>query len=86
MKVKDLKEQLTSMPDNADVMMFVDKMLPVSVVQYGTIEDLKSTGKTLFGMEVVGGEKRPVIFLCDKEVCTSTPYDFENPLNSIDGV
>ena len=92
MKVKDLKEQLASMPDDADVMMYVNRMLPVSVVRAGTIEDLKPTGKKLFGVEVIGGEKRPIaIFFSEstgqeenynEEVCT-TPYDFENPLKYI---
>lgn len=63
MNVKDLRKQLASMPDDADVMMYINKMFPVSVVQAGTMENLEPTGKKLFGMEVVGGEKKPIAIL-----------------------
>lgn len=64
MIVKDLKELLSTMPEDADVMMYLDRMIPISTVQSGTVENLEPTGQTLFGIPVVGGDKKPVVFLC----------------------
>jgi hypothetical protein len=77
MKIKDLK----TMPDDADVMMYVNKMLPVSVVQFGTMETLEPTGKKLFGMPVVGGEKKPIVILASTET-DSTKNDAVNQILS----
>lgn len=63
MNVKDLRKQLASMPDDAEVMMYINKMFPVSVVQSGTVENLEPTGETLLGMPVVGGKKNPIMIL-----------------------
>jgi len=67
MQVKDLKEQLASMPDDVEVWMCVGKMLPVSVVQTGTVETLEPTGETMFGMPVVGGKKKPIVILIPQQ-------------------
>jgi hypothetical protein len=74
MKVKDLKEQLASIPDDVDVWVCVDKMFPVSVIQTGTVETLEPTGETMFGMPVVGGEKKPIVILIPK-----SPVDIVSP-------
>lgn len=79
MNVKDLKEQLASMPEDAEVMMYINKMFPVFVVQSGTVENLEPTGETMFGMEVVGGKKNPIVILAT----TVTDSTKSNAVNEI---
>lgn len=79
MNVKKLKMLLATMPDDADVMMYINKMFPVSVVQAGTIENLEPTGETMFGMEVVGGKKKPIVILAS----TVTDSTKNNAVNEI---
>ena len=68
MKVSQLKKVIENLPDETEIMMYVsNKMVPVSTIETGTVENLEPTGETMFGMEVVGGKKKPVLIVASSE-------------------